>query len=185
MVYASACVYRGKFGKHDSKTTGNPGSVIVPQYGSSLIIVFVWGKNTTLKFVGNMKLTLLLVVRLSLKLKRIFVIICSNSPSIQNNTHDRRHEMASQPPCSLSNTIFLQNSNSNGKRHARMVEIGQHQIQKSMKLSSQLRKRIQQASTNSKDIIQKLRPKWPGNWIEQDRIGQDSCFIVNRAPTDT
>ena len=79
MVYASACVYRGKFGKHDSKTTGNPGSVIVPQYGSSLIIVFVWGKNTILKFVGNMKLTLQLVVRLCLKLKRIFVIICSNS----------------------------------------------------------------------------------------------------------
>ena len=175
MVYASACVYRGKFEKHDSKTTGNPGSVIVPQYGSSLIIVFVWGKNTILKFVGNMKLTLQLVVRLCLKLKRIFVIICSNSASIQNITHDRRHEMASQPPCSLSNTIFLQNSNSNGKRHARMVEIGQHQIQKSMQLSSQLRKRIQQASTNSKDIIQKLRPKvpkWPGNWIGQDRIGQ-------------
>ena len=47
--------------------TGNPGSVIVPQYGSSKITVFVWGKNTTQKFVGNtkyksMKLTLQLVV---------------------------------------------------------------------------------------------------------------------------
>ena len=48
-------------------TTGNPGSVIVPQYGSSKITVFVWGKHTILKFVGNtkcksMKLTLQLVV---------------------------------------------------------------------------------------------------------------------------
>ena len=43
--------------------TGNPGSVIVPEYGSSKITLFVWGKNTILKFVGNtkyksMKLTL-------------------------------------------------------------------------------------------------------------------------------
>ena len=36
-------------------TTGNPGSVIVPQYGSSKITVFVWGKNTILKFLGNTK----------------------------------------------------------------------------------------------------------------------------------
>ena len=39
----------------------------MPQYGSSKITVFVWGKNTILKFVGNteyksMKLTLQLVV---------------------------------------------------------------------------------------------------------------------------
>ena len=27
------------------KTTGNPGSVIVPQYGFSKITVFAWGKN--------------------------------------------------------------------------------------------------------------------------------------------
>ena len=48
-------------------STGNPGSVIVPQYGSSKITVFAWGKNTILKFVGNTKyksmtLTLQLVV---------------------------------------------------------------------------------------------------------------------------
>ena len=53
--------------KGSPNSTGNPGSVIVPQYGSSKITVFVWGKNTILKFVGNtkyksMKLTLLLVV---------------------------------------------------------------------------------------------------------------------------
>ena len=35
--------------------TGNPGSVIVPPYGSSKIIVFVLGKNTILKFLGNTK----------------------------------------------------------------------------------------------------------------------------------
>ena len=34
---------------------GNPGSVIVPQYSSSKITVFVWGKNTILKFLGNTK----------------------------------------------------------------------------------------------------------------------------------
>ena len=50
-----------------SSVTGSPGSVIVPQFGSSKITVFVWGKNTILKFVGNtkyksMKLTLQLVV---------------------------------------------------------------------------------------------------------------------------
>ena len=37
------------------ETTGNPGSVIVPQYGSSKITVFVWGKNIILKFLGNTK----------------------------------------------------------------------------------------------------------------------------------
>ena len=35
--------------------TGNPGSVIVPQYGSSKITVFVLGQNTILKFLGNTK----------------------------------------------------------------------------------------------------------------------------------
>ena len=35
--------------------TGNPDSVIVPQYGSSKITVFVLGKNTILKFQGNTK----------------------------------------------------------------------------------------------------------------------------------
>ena len=36
-------------------TTGNPGSVIVPQYGSSKIAVFVWSKNIILKFLRNTK----------------------------------------------------------------------------------------------------------------------------------
>ena len=71
--------------------TDNPGSVIVPQYGSSKFTVFVWGKNTIVKFVENtkyksMKLTLQLVVvvrLLSLLLQQSFLIICSNSLYIQ------------------------------------------------------------------------------------------------------
>ena len=39
----------------EEDTTGRPGSMIVPQYGSSKITVFVWGKNTILKFPGNTK----------------------------------------------------------------------------------------------------------------------------------
>jgi len=35
--------------------TGNPGSMIVPQDGAIKITVFVWGKNTILKFAGNTK----------------------------------------------------------------------------------------------------------------------------------
>ena len=38
-----------------SRSTGNPGSVIVPQYSSSKITLFVWGKNIILKFLGNTK----------------------------------------------------------------------------------------------------------------------------------
>ena len=38
-----------------SSCTGNPGSVILPQYGSSKITVLVWGKNIILKFLGNTK----------------------------------------------------------------------------------------------------------------------------------
>ena len=41
--------------QNGSQITGNPGSVIVPQYGSSKITVFVWGKNIILKFLGNTK----------------------------------------------------------------------------------------------------------------------------------
>ena len=53
--------------RRTTNITGNPGSVKVPQYGSSKITVFVWGKNTILKFLGNtkyssMKLTLQLIV---------------------------------------------------------------------------------------------------------------------------
>ena len=42
-------------GRRNLPPQGNPGSVIVPQYGSSKITVFVWGKNTILQFVGNTK----------------------------------------------------------------------------------------------------------------------------------
>ena len=39
--FSSAKFMLSKYGR----TTGNPGSVIVPQYGSSKITVFVWGKG--------------------------------------------------------------------------------------------------------------------------------------------
>ena len=62
----SICKENG-FSDRTSSPTGNPGSVIVPQYGSSKITVFVWGKNVILKFLGNtksrsMRLTLHLIV---------------------------------------------------------------------------------------------------------------------------
>ena len=67
--------------------------------------------------------------------------------------------MAFRPPCSLFNTTFSTNfATSQINKHARIVEIGQHQIQKPMKLS-QLKKRIQQYLTNSKDIIQKTESR--------------------------
>ena len=43
------------FHKLTTPYTGNPGSVIVPEYRSGKITVFVWGKNTILKFLGNTK----------------------------------------------------------------------------------------------------------------------------------
>ena len=44
-----------RFNHNPCYTTGNPGSGIVPQYGSSKITVFVWGKNIILKFLANTK----------------------------------------------------------------------------------------------------------------------------------
>ena len=44
-------MYGAVFHGDSHQTRGNPGSVIVPQYGSSKITVFVWGKNTILIFV--------------------------------------------------------------------------------------------------------------------------------------
>ena len=49
------CSHRNFRGFFLNGNTGNPGSVIVPQYGSSKITVFVWGKKIILKFLGNTK----------------------------------------------------------------------------------------------------------------------------------
>ena len=49
------CCLHAEFVLAPNPTTGNPGSVMVPRYGSSKTAVFVWGKNTILKFVGNTK----------------------------------------------------------------------------------------------------------------------------------
>ena len=67
LLWQLRCRCNPDHNKFSSLSTANPGSVIVPQYDSSKITVFVWGKNTILKFVGNtkyksMKLTLQLVV---------------------------------------------------------------------------------------------------------------------------
>ena len=53
--YYCPTIYRAGAAAVSTITTVNPGSVIVPQYGSSKITVFVWGKNTILKFLGNTK----------------------------------------------------------------------------------------------------------------------------------
>ena len=42
-----------EFNPNPNPNPGDPGSGIVPQYGSSKITVFVWGKNSILKFLGN------------------------------------------------------------------------------------------------------------------------------------
>ena len=44
ILYVRCSVMRER--RFTEGTTGDPGSVIVPQYGSSKITVFVWGKNT-------------------------------------------------------------------------------------------------------------------------------------------
>ena len=57
----------------------HPGSVIVPQYRSSKITVFVWGKNTILKFLGSTKLR-------SMKLTLQLVVVVTNAPTeFRNN----------------------------------------------------------------------------------------------------
>ena len=102
-------------------SAGNPGSVIVPQYCSSKITVFVWGKNTILKFVGNTKCK-------SVKLPLLLVVVVLISPTkFRDNLfkftlytiiiiiQSRRHEMPSSPPCSYSTQLFSRNSNSNKK----------------------------------------------------------------------
>ena len=72
--------------------TGAAGSMIVPQYGfSKITAVFVWGKNTILKFVGNtkyksMKLTLQLL--LSLLLQR------NSNSNIKLTCQDRSNRIA-------------------------------------------------------------------------------------------
>ena len=99
-------------------------------------------------------------------LNRSFMIICSISPSVQYNKQDRTLEMKSQPPSlPFQHKFFHEIRTSTVYKQGRLVEIGQPQIWKPMKLS-QLEKRIQQTLPNSKDITQKwpkpLAPKWPG-----------------------
>ena len=62
--------------------------------------------------------------------------------------------MPSWPPWSHSTQLFHEIQTPTENKHARIVVIGQQQIQKSMKLS-QIEKRIPQTLPNSKDVIQK------------------------------
>ena len=109
--------------------TGNPGSVIVPQYGSSKIKVFVWGKNTILKFVGNtkyksMKLTLQLVVvvliaptkfRDNLFKFTLYTIIIYKVADTR--CHLRRHAL-------IQHNFFHEIRTPTENKHARIVVIG-------------------------------------------------------------
>ena len=116
-VHDGYCLDHGLSGSR----TGNPGSAIVPQYGSSKITVFVSGKNTFLKFVGNTKYK-------SVKLTMQLVVVVLIAPTkyrdnlfkftlytIIINIQGRGQEMPSSPPCSHSTQRFPPNSNSNRK----------------------------------------------------------------------
>ena len=72
-IFCSKVAHKGKFARgcknrknllqtpklaeqnRERPTPGNPGSVIVPQYGSSKITMFVRGKKAILKFLENTK----------------------------------------------------------------------------------------------------------------------------------
>ena len=110
-------------------TTGNPGSVVVPQYGSSKFTVFVWGKNTIVKFVENtkyksMKLTLQLVVvvliaptkfRDNLFKFTLYTIIIYKVGDTR--CHLRRHAL-------IQHNFFHEIRTPTENKHARIVVIG-------------------------------------------------------------
>ena len=110
-------------------TTGHPGSVIVPQYDSSKITAFVWGKNTILKFVGNtkyksMKVTLQLVVvvliaptkfRDSLLKFTLYTIIIYKVGD--KRCHLRHHAL-------IQHNFFHEIRTPTENKHARIVVIG-------------------------------------------------------------
>ena len=104
--------------------------MIVPQYGSSKITVFVWGKNTILKFVGNtkyksMKLTLqlLVVVVLIVPTKfrdnlfkfTLYTIIIYKVGD--KRCHLRRHAL-------IQHNFFHEIRTPTENKHARIVVIG-------------------------------------------------------------
>ena len=106
-------------------TTGNPGSVVVPQYGSSKFTVFVWGKNTILKSKYKpMKLTLQLVVvvliaptkfRDNLFKFTLYTIIIYKVGDTR--CHFRRHAL-------IQHNFFHEIRTPTENKHARIVVIG-------------------------------------------------------------
>ena len=103
--------------------------MIVPQYGSSKFTVFVWGKNTILKFVGNtkyksMKLTLQLFVvvliaptkfRDNLFKFTVYTIIIYRVGD--KRCHLRRHAL-------IQHNVFHEDRTPTENKHARIVVIG-------------------------------------------------------------
>ena len=103
--------------------------MIVPQYGFSKITVFVWGKNTILKFVGNtkyksMKVTLqLFVVVLNAQTKfrdnlfkfTLYTIIIYKVGDKRCHLH--RHAL-------IQHNFFHEIRTPTENKHARIVVIG-------------------------------------------------------------
>ena len=114
-----------------------------PQYGSSNITVFVWGKNTILKFLGNTIAPT--KSRDNLFQFTLYTIVIYKVEDARCHLH--RHAF-------IQHTFFHEIRTPTENKHARIVVIGWQQIWKPMKLS-QVEKRIRQTLTNSKDVIQK------------------------------
>ena len=96
--------------------------MIVPQYGSSKITVFVFGNNMILKLVGNTK-------RKSMKLTLQLVVVVVIAPTkFRDNlfkfTLYRRHEMPLSPPCSIQHNVFHEIRTPTENKHAKIVVIG-------------------------------------------------------------
>ena len=110
-------------------TIGNPGSVIAPQYGSSKITVFVWGKNAILKFLGNTKYR-------SMKLALQLVVVVLNAPTkcrdnlfkftlytiIIYKVGDTRCHFRRHAP--FQHNFFYEIRTPKENKHARIVKIG-------------------------------------------------------------
>ena len=112
-----------------TRTTGKPGSVIVPKYGSSEITVFVWGKNTILKFVENtkyksMKLTLQLVAVVLIAPTKFRDNVCKFTLYTfiiykvgDKRCHLRRHAL-------IQHNFFYEIRTPTENKHSRIVVIG-------------------------------------------------------------
>ena len=103
--------FKGIF-KFMINTTGHPGSVTVPRYSFSKITVFVWGKNTILKVVGNTKRSIRLTLQLVVVILSSLTNFLDNLLKLMHPPYSIIHKVGgtrcqvSRPQCSLSNTSF-------------------------------------------------------------------------------